>query len=121
VSTVSELMHANLIEVFGERDPERRAAAAARTYAEDVVFHDPEGAVTGLDALVGKAGALLDASPGFGFTPRGPIYTSAGELGVLAWAFGPADGPPAATGLDVALVRDGRIATLHTMIDEATP
>ena len=45
------------------------------------------------------------------------MYTSAGTLGVLAWQFGPADGDPVATGMDIALVENGLIQTLHTVVD----
>jgi len=114
---IGELMRRNLLEVFGERDPGRRAEAAARTYAEDVVFHDPEGPVTGRAAVVAKAGALLDGAPGFVFAARGAVRESGGSLGLLAWQFGPAGGPPVATGTDVALIRDGLIHTLHTLLD----
>jgi hypothetical protein len=117
MATVAELMNQNLFGVFNERDPERRARAAAAAYAEGVVFHDPEGSVTGREALDAKAQALLDRAPGFVFAARGPLYTSAGALGGLAWQFGPADGDPVATGMDIALVENGLIHTLHTVLD----
>src|SRR5215218_9032193 len=74
MATVAELMHQNLFGVFGERDASRRAAVAAVTYREDVVFHDPEGSVTGRHAVVAKVQALLDGAPGFVFAPRGPLH-----------------------------------------------
>ena len=117
MATVADLMRQNLLGVFNERDPARRAATIAATYAEDVVFHDPEGSVTGRAAVDGKAQALLDGAPGFVFAPRGPVYSSAGSLGALAWRFGPEDGEPVATGMDIALVEDGLIATMHTVLD----
>jgi len=117
MSTIPELMHRNLLGVFGERDPQRRAAAIAATYAEDVVFTDPEGTVTGREALDAKAQALLDGAPGFVFAPHGEIRESGGTLGLLAWRFGPQDGEPVVTGTDIALVRAGRIHTLHTLLD----
>ncbi len=117
MSVVGDLMTRTLFDVFGERDPARRADAAARTYAEDVVFHDPDGSVTGRDAIAAKAGELLDGAPGFVFAARGPVRESGGTLGMLSWEFGPAGGPPVATGTDIALIRDGRIHTLHTLLD----
>jgi hypothetical protein len=117
MASVADLMHRNLFAVFGERDPQRRAEAIAQTYAEDVTFSDPEGMVTGRQALDAKAQALLDGAPGFVFAARGPVRESGGSLGLLAWQFGPADGAPVVTGTDIALVADGLIATLHTLID----
>ena len=116
-TTVEELMRQNLFGVFNERDPQRRAATIAVTYAEDVVFHDPEGSVTGRAAVDAKARALLDGAPGFVFTPRGQLHVSGGSLGLLAWQFGPEGGEPVARGADVALVEDGLIRTLHTVVD----
>ena len=63
-ATVAELVHRNLMDVFNERDPERRARAIAATYDEDVVWYDPEGPATGRAALQAKAQALLDGAPG---------------------------------------------------------
>jgi hypothetical protein len=113
--SIDELMHANLLEVFGERDPVRRKAAIGRTYAPDVVFSDPEGTVTGHDALDAKAQGLLDSSPGFVFTPGGSAHV-VDDLGHLAWEFGPAGGPPVVRGADIALVRDGLIVRLYTLL-----
>ena len=117
MATVEELLRQNLLGVFNERDPQRRAAAIAATYTEDVVFHDPEGAVTGRAALDAKAQGLLDGAPGFVFAPRGQLHVSGGTLGLLGWQFGPEGGEPVALGMDVALVEDGLIRTLHTVVD----
>ncbi|NUS03682.1 MAG: nuclear transport factor 2 family protein [Nonomuraea sp.] len=112
--TVTDLLAANLHEVFGNRDAHSRRAAIERIYTEDVVFTDPEGAVTGWDALEEKARALLDrVPPSFRFTEDGERYAGPGD-GALAWAFGP-EGEPAARGIDVITVREGRIATLRTL------
>ncbi|MEV6640466.1 nuclear transport factor 2 family protein [Amycolatopsis sp. NPDC051371] len=115
MATVAELMEANLLRVFNERDDERRRAAVAATYATDVTFADPEGVVTGHDDLDAKAKGLLEQSPGFVFTAAGPVLINH-DLGHLAWAFGPEGAPPVARGIDVALVEDGRIKKLYTML-----
>ncbi|WP_053853322.1 nuclear transport factor 2 family protein [Streptomyces sp. NRRL B-24085] len=111
---VTDLLAANLHEVFGNRDAATRRAAVERLYTEDVVFTDPEGATTGRDALADKAAALLaDAPADFDFTEDGRRYAGP-HTGALAWAFGP-PGRPAVRGIDVITVRDGRIAALTTM------
>ncbi|GAB3163693.1 hypothetical protein GCM10027258_84440 [Amycolatopsis stemonae] len=115
MATVAELMEANLLEVFNERDDERRAKAIAATYAADVEFADPEGFATGHEELDAKARGLLAQSPDFEFSPAGPVLVNR-DLGHLAWALGPAGGPPVVRGIDVALVEDGRIKKLYTMV-----
>ena len=115
MATIDELMHANLFEVFGERDPERRAEAIRRTYATDVHYFDPDHVVNGHEALSAKAQQILDASPGFVFAAAGPVLVNH-DLGYLAWNFGPEGQPPVVSGLDIALVRDGLIATVYTLL-----
>ena len=112
---VESLMRATLLEVFGERDAERRLAAIRRTYAEDVVFSDREEVITGHAALDAKAQKLLDDAPGFVFSPVGPAHV-AQDLGHQAWAFGPPGQDPVVSGMDIALVRDGRIVSLYTIL-----
>ncbi|OJW02781.1 MAG: hypothetical protein BGO39_06030 [Chloroflexi bacterium 54-19] len=113
--TIINLMRANLLEVFNERDEARRLAAIARTYTEDVVFYDPEEVVTGHNALNEKARDLLEKATGFVFSPAGPAYANH-NLGYLDWIFGPEGQPPVVSGIDIALIKDGRIATLYTIL-----
>jgi hypothetical protein len=115
VATVEELLRSNLLEVFGERDAARRSAAIERTYAPDVRFADPEGTVVGRAALDAKAQRLLDDAPGFVFSPTGPVSVVQ-EMGYLAWGFGPAGQEPVVRGADVALVEDGLITAVWTML-----
>ncbi|MFJ3670318.1 nuclear transport factor 2 family protein [Streptomyces sp. NPDC090106] len=112
--SVTDLLAANLHEVFGNRDPASRRAAVDRIYTDDVVFTDPEGVSTGRDAVEDKAGALLAKVPAdFEFTEDGQRYAGP-DTGALAWAFGP-PGTPAVRGIDIITVRDGRIATIVTL------
>ena len=114
-ATPAELLAANLHGVFGERDRERRRAALATTYTEDVRFTDPEETVVGRDALEAKAAALLDGAPGFVFAEAGPVHL-AGDRAALAWSFGPAGADPVARGIDVITVRDGLISEVLTLL-----
>jgi SnoaL-like domain len=113
---LTELARRNLLDVFAERDPAKRAAAAEEVYAEQVTFSDPEAVVVGRQALGEKAQQLLDRSPGFVFREAGPARV-AGNLVVLPWHFGPEGQPPVASGLDISIVEDGRIAHLYTLLD----
>jgi ketosteroid isomerase-like protein len=112
---IRELMLDNLFAVFNVRDPERRLEAIARNYTEDVTWTDPDGTTEGHDAMNEQAQKLLDRMPSFVFSAAGPVHVS-GDLGLLAFNVGVPEQPPAVSGIDVALVRDGRIAVLHTLL-----
>ena len=114
-SSISQLMDASLNHVFAERDEERRVAKIAEIYTEDVSFSDADGVVTGRVALNTKIQALLDATPGFVFTAVPPVRES-NDLGLLEWKYGPAGQDPVVTGMDIVIVKDGRIASLHTLL-----
>lgn len=115
MTDIATLMRRNLLDVFGERDAAARAAAIAEIYTTDVAFADPDEVVTGHAAVDAKAQGLLDGAPGFVFSEAGPVYVVA-DLGSLAWNFGPAGGEPVVSGTDVAIIRDGRIASLYTYL-----
>ena len=112
---IRELLLANLFEVFNVRDPLRRMEAIERNYMEDVTWSDPDGTTEGHEAMNEQAQKLLDRMPDFVFSAAGPVYVS-GNLGLLAFNLGPPEQAPAVSGIDVALVRDGRIAVLHTLL-----
>lgn len=115
---IRELMLENLMVVFNERDPERRLEAIARNYTEDVTWTDPDGTTQGHEALNEQAQKLLDRIPGFVFSAAGPVHVSR-DLGLLTFNLGMPEQTPAVSGIDVALVRDGRIAVLYTLVPVA--
>lgn len=116
--TVADLMRANLLAVFNEPDPDRRAAAIAGTYADDVVWHEPDRVVRGRDALAARAQELRDQTPGWAFQAAGPVSVT-DDLGHLGFRYGPADAPPVVTGMDIAHCKDGLIVELYTLVTEA--
>ena len=113
--TVDNLMEANLLRVFNERDAQRRALAIESTYAADVRWTDDEGTTVGREALEAKAKELQLKMHGLVFTKASPVYQTRG-LGYLAWELGPDGGDRVATGFDVAIVRNDLISELYTVI-----
>jgi hypothetical protein len=101
--------------VFGERDRERRLQVIARNYTDDVIWTDPDGTTQGHEAMNEQAQKLLQRMPDFVFSAAGPVHVSR-DLGLLAFNLGVPEQPPAVSGIDVALVRDGRIARLYTLL-----
>jgi len=113
---IRELLLDNLFAVFNVRDPKRRMKAIARNYTENITWTDPDATTHGHEELNERASELLDGLPGFVFAAAGPVHVS-GDLGLLAFNMGLPEQPPAVSGIDVALVRDGQIAVLHTLLN----
>jgi hypothetical protein len=118
-TTPIQLMTASLLEVFGERDPVRRRAAMLRTFAADVTFHDPEGTVTGHEALEAKIEALQAGAPPDWAFQAAPPAAEVADLGRATWTFGPPDGPVAVRGMDIGIIAAGQIATMYTIVEPA--
>ena len=116
---IRELLPLNLFAVFSERDPERRLKAIVDNYTEDVVWSSPEVTTRGHEELNEAAQKLLDRTPDFAFTAAGPVHVLH-DLGYLAFTYGMPQQPPASIGYDVALVRNGRIAVLYTLLNGFT-
>src|ERR1700739_2770163 len=117
---IYELLHRTLQEFFGEGDPPRRRAAIEELYTEDCVLYAPPGVFVGRDALDKFAGDLRATHPHFAYTPRGEPQ-SLHNAGRLAWESGPRGAAPDYTGLDVIIVRDGKIAALYVFLDSIPP
>ena len=113
---IHELLHRNLQEVFGEGDAARRRAAIQELYTDDCVLDVPPGVFVGHDALDKFAGDLRATHPHFVYVPRGAPQ-ALHNAGRLAWGSGPRGGKPDYTGMDVIIVRDGKIAALYVFLD----
>ena len=117
--TIAELMHANLLEVFNQRDDELRRAAIAHTYADDIRWTEDEGITIGHEALNAKAIELQARLGDLQFIAAGPTYQTLG-LGYLAFQLvEPGGNTPVSSGFDVAIVRDGLIAELYTVLTDS--
>ncbi|MFZ6769797.1 nuclear transport factor 2 family protein [Undibacterium sp. Di26W] len=111
------LMQANLNSVFGERDAKRRFEAIRQLYAEDAVLYEPGAEAKGHVAInEAVTGLLSSLPPNFGFSAVGPAVGHH-NIGRLKWRSGPANGPVAVTGTDVAHFEKGRIHSLYVFLD----
>jgi hypothetical protein len=112
---IETLLLRNLQEVFGEGDPARRRAAIAELYTDDCTVLLPIGRYIGHEALNQVAGELRAGHPSFVYTPHS-VPQAVQDGGRIAWGSGPAGKPPRYTGLDVIIVRDGKIAVLYVFL-----
>ena len=113
---IETLMLANLLEVFNERDEAKRLSAIERTYAPNVHWTDAEGVSTGRDALEAKCVALQQQLGDQQFSASGPVHQLL-NFGYLAWHLvDPTTGQPSMSGFDVAVIADGAITDLYTVL-----
>jgi hypothetical protein len=114
--TIETLIKRNLHEVLGARDAKKRRQAIAELWTEDCLFIDHSGKTRGHDELDRAASVLQERLPGYVFSELGPVDLLH-ESGRLAWSYGrPGEQP--IKGVDVVLVRDGRISLMLTFLDE---
>lgn len=111
------LLRANLVRVFNERDPGRRAAAIQELYAADAVLYEPDAVVRGQAAIGAAVDKLLaQLPPDFVFEAAGPALGHHGA-GCMPWRGEGADGTLKLRGVDMVLLENGRIASLFVLID----
>ena len=113
---IETLIKRNLHEVFGERDAKKRREAIVQLWTEDGVFIDHSGKVSGHDELDRAVAVLHERMPGYVFNELGPVDLLS-DSGRLAWSYG-RPGQKPVKGVDVVLVREGRISLLLTFLDE---
>lgn len=99
-------------ECWNTTDPDRRAAAVARTWTEDATSSDPLSEVTGHDRLTAMLAGVQEQYPGHTFRQVGGFDA---HHRYLRWAWEVVDpsGARVLDGIDVALLaEDGRLAHL---------
>src|SRR6201989_3147393 len=116
--SIATLLTRNLQDVFGENDPVRRRAAIDEIFTEDCVFYEPSGRVYhGRDEIDRVAGSLRTTHADFRYQPIGEAAGS-GNAARIQWVEGPPDKPPAVTGTDFIIARDGQIAAVYLFFDK---
>jgi hypothetical protein len=88
----------------------------ARNYTEDVIWSDPDGTFQGYEAMNEQGQEVLDRMPDFVVSAAGPVHVSRYLGPSQLHNLGVPKQRPAVSGVDVALVRDGRIAALPTLL-----
>ena len=115
----NQLMQANLVRVFNERDAGRRIVVIRELYADDAALYEPDTSAKGHAAISDAVTALLaQLPPNFVFSAVGPAIGHH-NIGRLKWRSGPPDGPAAVTGMDVAHFEQGRIHSLYVFLEPA--
>ena len=117
-SDYDALLTANAVRVFSEPDEARRRQALEELWQPDGTLYEAEKVVAGIEAISASVSALLAMlPPGTRFAPDGAAVGHHG-LARLRWRAVDAAGHPGpVTGTDVAVIEDGRIASLYVLLD----
>ena len=116
MQSIESLLRALVLDVFDEHDPDKRAAAIERVFTPDCEFSDPYGAYRGHAEVEQVVVNLHARFSGFRFhlTSEPQAIVNGGRI---TWSLGPPEAPATVRGTDVAMMRDGRIAVLLTLMD----
>lgn len=113
------LLHANIAQVFNERDPHKRLAALRALWSDEPVLYEPHAAFSGAEDISANLSALQARLPaGTTFTPVG---TALGhhDGAILKWRASAPGQQAHTTGTDVAFFKAGRIHRLYVFLDPA--
>src|ERR1700730_14355090 len=115
--STSTLILRNLRDVFGGNDSARRRAVIDEIYNEDCVCYDPNsGAHRGRDEIDRVAGVIKGTHPDFQYHPVGQT-AALGAAARVRWASGSPGKPPAYSGTDFLIARNGKIAAVYLFFD----
>lgn len=119
--TVTQVLEDSLVNVWSERDDAQRMQVMKRIYADDIIFYETDNgpAIQGyqaIDSLIKKLQSQWP--PEFVFTLTKPVVTNHG-VSHVAWTLGAVDAPPAASGMDIAIIKDGLIKELYLYLDDS--
>ncbi len=108
------------LAAWNEDDPSRRLALLEDACTSDVRYVDPEGDVTGLDALSGVIAAFRAEHPDHALRLASEADAHHDQLR-FAWLVERSDGSTFATGLDACVrAADGRLSSIAGFFGELT-
>ncbi|MFE3444840.1 nuclear transport factor 2 family protein [Nocardia sp. NPDC059180] len=108
---------AQYLEAWNTTDAQDRAAAVERVFTPDATYVDPLVSVAGHEQLAAAIAGVQAQFPGWEFRPAGPVDGHHDQVR-FTWELGPADGPAVVVGFDVAIIADGRIASVYGFLDK---
>jgi hypothetical protein len=121
MENTAQLLEDSLLVIWNDRDAARRLVAMDRVYATDMAFYESNAgaAITGYQAINNLITALqAQWAPEFKFELSSPAQVNH-QVQHISWTLGIPGQPPVATGMDVAIIEDSKIKSLHLFLDEA--
>lgn len=114
-----QLLEDSLLKVWSERNDAQRLDVMQRIYAADIVFYETDQgeAIKGHQAIDALIKTLQSQwAPEFVFSLTRPAVMNHG-VSHVAWTLGAAGAPPVASGMDIAIIKNGLISELYLYLD----
>jgi len=121
METSAKLLESSLLVIWNDRQAESRLAAMKTVYADDIVFYESNDgpAILGHQAINELIAKLQRQWPiDFSFTLTRPAQVNH-DVQHISWQLGISGQAPAASGMDIAFIKDSRIKSLHLFLDTA--
>ena len=104
------------IASWNETDPAARRNLIDEVWAADGRYTDPLADAAGRDQIDAVIAAVQTQCAGLELSLAGPIDAHH-DIARLSWTLGPRGAGPVVAGVDVAVIQNGRIATVHGFLD----
>lgn len=122
MNNTEKLLEDSLLVIWNDRSSEKRKKSMEEIYAPDIAFYESDDgpAIIGFDAIDTLITNLQSQWPPefvFQLTAAPRINH---QVQHIQWRLGVPGQPPAATGMDIAIIQNGRIKSLHLLLDSAT-
>lgn len=117
----AKLLEDSLLIIWNDRNAEKRLTAMKETYAENIEFYESNdgAAITGYQAINDLITNLQAQWPSeFNFTLRRPAQVNH-QVQHIAWTLGIPGQTPVASGMDIAIIENDRIKSLHLFLDSS--
>ena len=115
----AKLLEDSLLVIWNERDAAKRLLLMKDVYTDDIVFYEsnegqPFKGFGVINDLIAKLQGQWPVEFVFELTAPSSVNH---EVQLIIWRLGIPGQPPAATGKDIAVVENGKIRSLHLLLD----
>lgn len=115
----AKLLEDSLLIIWNDRNPTARLMAMNEIYATDIVFYESNGgdAITGYESINQLISRLQEQWPAeFSFQLTTPALVNH-QVQHISWVLGIPGMLPVASGMDIAIVKDHKIQSLHLFLN----
>lgn len=119
MKNAAQLLEDSLLIIWNDRDSKRRLEAMHSVYAADIHFYESDSSepITGFERINELITALQSKwAPDFVFSLVRPGQTNH-AIQLISWNLGSAGAAPIASGMDVAVIENNRIKSLHLFLE----